>query len=777
MFNHIPDDLKQFKSWVLWRSEDHGLPKPVKVPYSVHGHKASVTDPSTWSSFEQVIACPCVGYDKVFMADEPLVEASGIGFVISDADPFTFIDLDDTEGNAEAAARHTAIFSAFNSYSEMSPSGRGLHIIVRGKVAGAGRRRSKVEVYSRERYMTVTGHVYHQAPIAERQDLINSLYNEMGGIHTLSYEGSGEQVNTDREVYDRAASAANGDKFTRLWNGDWENFGYPSNSEADFALIDILAYYTQNREQIERLFRVSSLGQRSKYNKRHGSKLIDYMVGKSFDRQLPPLDLDGLTNQFKEVMDKAKASIQPEYTTISQPSPHASPYTRPPGLVGELADFFYRAAPRPVPEIALAAALALVAGMAGRGYNVSNTGLNIYLMLLAPTGSGKEAMQSGIDRIINAVKLTCPAASQFVGPAIIASGQALVKYLDSSPSFVSIQSDFGLVLKQMVSPNANAATQMLKKMYLDLYHKSGAGTTFRPMVYSDPDKNTKEIHSPAFTILGESPTDMFYANLTEELITDGLLPRFMFIEYNGARVPLNAHAAHAVPTEHLLQGFNGFANTCHIMLQTGKCIAVQTEPEALALLNTFNQHADDKINNTTKDVLRHLWNRAHLKALKVAAILAVGVNQYDPVITHELAVWATNFVAHDTNKLVAKFEVGEVGSPVSKQENDMLKVVGQFFTRPYDEVATYGVTRPMHADGIVPAVYITRRLASMASFRGDRMGASSAIDRTLRGLCDSGVLQECPRNQMSAKYGANAKAFICTDVAGLMNYNAAITAK
>ena len=82
----------------------------------------------------------------------------GIGFVLSDADPYTFIDLDDCEGDADAIAVRDKIMAGFDSYTERSPSGRGFHIIVRGGVS-AGRRRGKVEVYSTQRFMTMTGDV------------------------------------------------------------------------------------------------------------------------------------------------------------------------------------------------------------------------------------------------------------------------------------------------------------------------------------------------------------------------------------------------------------------------------------------------------------------------------------------------------------------------------------------------------------------------------------------------------------------------------------------
>src|SRR5690349_18475173 len=114
-------------------------------------------------------------------------------------------------------------------------------------------------------------------------------------------------------------------------------------------------------------------------------------------------------------------------------NPFAMP---PPGLLGQIASYVYDQAPRPVVEIAVAAAIALMSAVCGRSYNVSGTGINTYLLVLARTGTGKEAMASGIDRLITAVTRGVPAAAEFIGPAEISSPQALTKYMaNTSCSF------------------------------------------------------------------------------------------------------------------------------------------------------------------------------------------------------------------------------------------------------------------------------------------------------------------------------------------------------
>jgi putative DNA primase/helicase len=142
---NIPEELRARPQWVVWRAVGD---KPDKVPYSARdGLKASTTDLMTWSSFEEA--------HKAARTDE----YDGLGFVFSSADPFTGIDLDgcvDPKTGA-VAAWALEIVRYFQSYTELSTTGTGLHIIVKG-LQVPNRRKDAVEVYSSKRFFTITGH-------------------------------------------------------------------------------------------------------------------------------------------------------------------------------------------------------------------------------------------------------------------------------------------------------------------------------------------------------------------------------------------------------------------------------------------------------------------------------------------------------------------------------------------------------------------------------------------------------------------------------------------
>jgi putative DNA primase/helicase len=145
---NIPEELKVRPQWVGWKAVGE---KPDKVPYSARtDRKASSTDLLTWSTFDNVVAAYEAGqYD-------------GIGFVFSSGDPYTGVDLDNcVDKNGEIAGWALEIARYLDSYTELSATGSGLHIIVRGNVPN--RRKGDIEVYSSKRFFTMTGHTIEVA--------------------------------------------------------------------------------------------------------------------------------------------------------------------------------------------------------------------------------------------------------------------------------------------------------------------------------------------------------------------------------------------------------------------------------------------------------------------------------------------------------------------------------------------------------------------------------------------------------------------------------------
>ena len=258
----IPSELRDLRQWVCWRLETRDG-KPTKVPYQVNGEKAQSNNAATWTTFAE--AFQELGKGRF----------TGIGFVLTSADPFVAWDLDgcrnlDT-GDVEAWAQ--PIVDELNSYTEVTPSGKGLRIIVKAKLPPEGRKKGHIEVYDSGRYITVTGHCLDGCPraIQERRAQTTSIHTRVFGRNGRPGRKSAPTAAAvgDEELLRLAEGGPEGEKFQLLWQGITE--GYPSQSEADLALCGILARLSGgDPKQIDTLFRRSGL-YRAKWDRRHGS--------------------------------------------------------------------------------------------------------------------------------------------------------------------------------------------------------------------------------------------------------------------------------------------------------------------------------------------------------------------------------------------------------------------------------------------------------------------------------------------------------------------------
>jgi len=273
----IPEDLREREQWVCWREEDRDG-KPTKIPVTPGtGAFASSTDPETWASFETALE-----YTETEHAD-------GVGFVFTDDDPIVGVDLDDcrdpeTDDVDDAALD---IIERLDSYTEVSPSGTGYHVLIRGELPEGRNRRGSIELYDTARFFTVTGDHVERTPtrVARRQDALvaihreyvqdtdndaasNSEHRDTADDQSPTTETAAVDVDLDDEnLLEKARAASNGEKFERLWNGN--TVGYDSQSEADMALCCLLAFWTGgDPTQMEQLFRQSGL-HREKWDEVH----------------------------------------------------------------------------------------------------------------------------------------------------------------------------------------------------------------------------------------------------------------------------------------------------------------------------------------------------------------------------------------------------------------------------------------------------------------------------------------------------------------------------
>lgn len=248
-YSLIPDELKRTKQWVCWAGS-----KLPKNPYT--GGNAMSNNPSTWGTFDDAVCAI-----ERFHLD-------GIGFMF--APPYFGVDLDKCIDNEDFVDEFV---NTLGSYAEYSKSGNGIHIICRGVLPDGGRRRGNVEMYSEGRFFIMTGKPYNGEvrEITECTETIKILHSKHiqqpeSTVSRVSYEKLDLR---DDEIIDMARQSKNGIYFQALYEGSWQG-AYTSQSEADLAFCNMLAFWTQrDYAQMDRIFRSSGL-YRKKWDERRG---------------------------------------------------------------------------------------------------------------------------------------------------------------------------------------------------------------------------------------------------------------------------------------------------------------------------------------------------------------------------------------------------------------------------------------------------------------------------------------------------------------------------
>lgn len=757
----IPE-LTEYAQWVVTYIAD-------KIPLNpVTGERAKSDDPATWTTY-QVAKERCEANPNLTL-----------GFVLTANDPFVCIDMDSHKtGSPAILANHKEIYERFNTWSELSPSG-GVHIWLKASFEG-GRRLSQqyLEVYSSGRYMTVTGKTLNAVPIELRQDELNELVQAIDVRQAAVSIIDSPEVQTDYEVCSIAANASNGDLFKALYQGQWKDV-YPSQSEADIALVDIIAFYTDNRAQVARIFRSSELGKRKKAQRN------DYLfhpkwgiVSRAFDQKGPKVSADGILKEIERKMlqqatveaNKPILRVSPSLPEfIAEPAIDFSFDQLPPGMVGEIAVFIYQNAFRPVKEIAVSAAIAYFAGICGKAFNVSHTGLNHYIAVLAPTAGGKEGAASGMERLTGYIREKLPAFDQFVGPSEIASPQALIKHLSTvSPCFISHKSEIGFWLQKLTSRFAKSNETTLRGLLLDLYTKSGNGQVVRGSIYSDKTKDVHPIPSPAFTLFGDATPDTFYKALDEENIEEGLIPRFTVVEASTAKVEYNENHSKVIPDSYLIDRLVGTVKRAMNLHQLQSVINVIETPEARREHLEFMQLCYNKALEDRDSAEGKLYSRAHLRLLRLAGLLAVGINPDNPVMTQECVRWAKGFIVQGIANVVARFNAGTIGAANYSVEQKILvgRTIRKYYEGKYRDsyLKSWDISEEMFKARIVTHRYIHSNSYKHACFRLDR-NADLSFKTTIQQLIDTGVLVKVDmgKTKDSPRHGL---AYYVLDVNGL----------
>ena len=314
----IPAALRRLPQWVVWREcREPGRARLRKRPFSpktLYPTAPASARRHEWASYEQARRILAQG-----AAGGPPFD--GLGFVFTAADPYCAIDLDDCiddQGRLEPYAAYQVRRLA--SYTEITVSGHGLHIILAGTLPGAGRHPSDatMELYDRDRFFVMSGNPWPDTPpvIAQRQDQISELWWGLAPPASPAARspagGSPLPVRpdkTDEQILALLRRSALGSAFADLYDqGDLGRYG-GNRSSADLALANMIAFYSPSPAQVERLMRGSRLVRPKWEERRPGGTYLSVTIARAANRA-------------------TVYTGKPSHSTARPPLAHASPVVK-----------------------------------------------------------------------------------------------------------------------------------------------------------------------------------------------------------------------------------------------------------------------------------------------------------------------------------------------------------------------------------------------------------------------------------------------------------------
>lgn len=684
---NIPLKLKSMSNWVLWKAMVRNG-KTTKIPFMPNNNPAKSNDPTTWNDFKTIIS-----------SHESNQHFTGIGFCLSDN--LVGIDLDHIIDRATGEFKQQAqeIIDKFSStYIEFSPSGDGLHIFCLGHVVrtGKGTKNKWVELYNKEspRYLTVTGDLLlgSGSDVVECQSGLDWLYENffkkeqpptdclpVTDRQTIEYAGF-----SDYELLAKAAKSKNGAKIDALMRGDWQG-RYDTQSDADAALCCYISFYSNDDQQIDRIFRMSGLF-RPKWDrkataagetygqltirKNRSSNTYDfeyYRKKQNIPSQLPAPNLTEKPVTVP-ILPLTVPILPPDLSTnVLQATTGVPPFEHFSQLVQLITD----TARIKQPNLAVANLLAAIGVLlGGKVATEDDLRTNLYFCAVLGSGRGKDHSRFFIEKLFELIG--CGELCSFSA----GTGPAIVDLMTQSPpKKLLLPDEFGLFLEKVGDEKTgSSAFRDAVSVFNELFTR--AKDIYHPTLTRSRGKII--IREGCLGVYATSTPDEFYKSLTRKMLSSGLLSRFIFVKGDE-----NADLEHSRKKIHfpdwVLTHFEKVVNLPTDFKQDPaskiKIPCVREIPFAKNAKDLWETFSDKMHNFVRKGDNKYssVYARAGEHVAKISLLLASF--ELEEEISAEAMQWSIQYVENAVNELIEALKGNMAENVVEDNLNRVLAII------------------------------------------------------------------------------------------------------
>jgi len=322
------------------------------------------------------------------------------------------------------------------------------------------------------------------------------------------------------------------------------------------------------------------------------------------------------------------------------------------GLIRDVAEYILSTSIRPQPRLAIAAATAFVATLAGRKFR-TETGLmtNLYISALAESGHGKDQARKVINKLA-----TDSGLDDYMGGDNLASGQAIVSTLERFPKKLFQLDEFGKFLGSIMGEKAAPHQRDIITKLMVLY--SSAGSVYRGTEYADQKERPRDqITNPNACVYGPSVPEAFWGAMSSAESGAGTLSRLLIVEADPKRPKRQRPKPNDAP-ESLKQELHALAkysvSSGNLSGRVGGSVdePAQTVPMTDAVFDAWEALDDDMTESMTDTTSAALYSRVAENAAKLALVHAVSRNYHTPVIDEEAYLWGGELALWSANKLM-----------------------------------------------------------------------------------------------------------------------------
>lgn len=719
-YEMIPAELRNLRQWVVWRpfvdERTGNISKPLYNPRTPE-YRASVNKSESWGTFEDAVLAT-INFPSL---------AHGIGFVFTENDEYFGLDIDDI---SKVEPEHLAARQAFDeqirnnllTYCEISPSGKGLHYIGRGKSAFKGRRSTtlKIELYAKERFFTMTGERVGQIiEITNQQAFVDAFfsnYQEDLEEHAITdVENERSLLLSDQEVLDRAARnpSFNDYYYGRKGHlpGEW--------STTYFFVLAELDRVTGSVEQMQRLLFNSPLvvasppgangetrlakaqrtftadmararrgnesGQFSLYHVNFGKEIANNIAKASRERakeQIAKLNNPEITRGKIDMLLEYFPDFKDYYEKL----------TLPPGEMGEFVAAAARASKVPALKFAIPSTFAALSAILGRRYKLGlGGGVNLNFILASPPASGKSVSISVWENaLFRAYEATHNHLQGAFSPPTFklstSSIQGVWKHFMEAPTALWLCDEAAAMVNAMQEGQGDGARK-LKQAFNSLYDASKHRVINQPVASAEGtkrgDKGIRNLNISTYWVMTHSQL-----KIEEDDILDGFMSRVITI-YDDNHVDKKVRDSEIIPFNSSIMGkleaMVSYAN----QLDAAYIVSEQTCDQLLvhidtSLIREFAWSVEQRVeeiamaaNAGRMPVVYCTISRLHSNAMRLAGTMAVCENPHAPSITEEQFKWAFGYLLFNLANVLRAVEQGTLGQGTTDEMLALARVMKQ----------------------------------------------------------------------------------------------------